>query len=379
MGSAPASLAVKLPRSGSVPRNAAIVLEGRVFGALSVTATHGDDDIPVTLDSSFPLGGGGHSYWLVRPSNGEWPTTLLRSKVTLRAAADSPSATIEVPIGARDDYPPELSWLAPPEEGTTLTPWDHRQFLRFEYGPVNDAAGPFVRGELELADGRTHSVAFQEGHAGSFHFDRDSCRDVDAITLTDLAGNSCRIAHPTRRAIPARPMPDLTDWGKGSFKCVAGSLEAVNTLGAFIATSDASTTNGLSRGHFVSIRPELGDVDISVKMRRLTVDGGMPVEIAFRGGFFGVSAYGQWYLHERDDHWTGWKPMPESSRRPSSVLELRVIQRGQHVSGYINNELAGDFTLDAAPTSTDVGIGFKGTPGEPSRIRFHDFFVKAPR
>jgi hypothetical protein len=231
-----------------------------------------------------------------------------------------------------------------------------------------------VRVDVEFLDGTERTVVSEVGSAGAFRWQRDTCMHIDALTLTDLAGNTCRVENPHRLAIPARPLPDLTNRAAGQFRCIAGTLEAVNTHGAFVATSDSATTSGFSRGHFEANRAAHGDIDISVKVRRLSADIEMPVELAFRGGFFGVTLSGSWFLYEHDGHWTGWKQLAESVG--SRMLELRVVQRGKRVKAYVNGQLAGDLELEKESTTDRVGVAFKGRPGEPSRVRLHDFFVR---
>lgn len=52
MGSLPFVLQTVLPRSGAVPPNSAIVLEGHVVGSLSVTARAAGVDVSVVLEST---------------------------------------------------------------------------------------------------------------------------------------------------------------------------------------------------------------------------------------------------------------------------------------------------------------------------------------
>lgn len=157
---------------------------------------------------------------------------------------------------------------------------------------------------------------------------------------------------------------------------MVGTLAAEED-GWFVATTDAGVENGFSRGHYRARDAATGDLEISVTATRLTDDHGMPIEIAFRGGFFGVTGTSQFYIYQSDGHWTGWKCTPASVG--TGPLTLRVVQRGAAIDGFVNGALAGSFTLNDPPPEGPVGLFFKGPPGVAARMRFRDFTVGPPR
>ena len=59
------------------------------------------------------------------------------------------------------------------------------------------------------------------------------------------------------------------------------------------------------------------------------------------------------------------------------MIELRVVQRGYEVTGYVNGHLAGSLTLHRPPMGRVVGIAFKARPGQVGRIRFSAFAVRS--
>ncbi|MCA9579388.1 MAG: hypothetical protein KC668_28360, partial [Myxococcales bacterium] len=132
--------------------------------------------------------------------------------------------------------------------------------------------------------------------------------------------------------------------------------------------------NGFSRGHYRASASTAGDIEIAVTAARLTDDHAMPIEVAFRGGFFGVTGTSLFYLYETDANWTGWKATPVAVE-PGPV-ELRVTQRGAEVEGFVNGMLAGSLTLQRPSAEGPVGVFFKGPPGQQARMRFRDFTVQ---
>jgi len=370
MGSTPEFIVHRPPRAGKVAPNAAIVLEGYAMGdaQVTVTAKHGTDDMKVTVEAVAPLSyeqfRSTGTFYLVRPESGEWP-----HDTTVELVSQKPFARLDVAIGhVRDHTAPGSVSLASarPHRVGLPHPYD---VVGFEHGVFEDAASPIVIVKLEL-DGSTRTGAIQEGRAGVLAFAPDTTvGHLQAITLTDVAGNSHRIVQPCGPApfIKATPLLPLT--------CIAGTLEAVTGApGTFIGTTDGAG-GGFSRGHYVTTESFGSDVEISVSASRLTAEHEMPIEIAFRGGFFGVTGSSSWYLYEHDGHWTGWKPTP--SPVGPGLLTLRVVQSGQRVSGYINGELAGTFDLERPLVAAPVGIHFKAHPNKAGQIQFHDFVARA--
>lgn len=349
-----------------MPPNAAIVVFAYVIGTtpLTFTARAGDTDVSVAVECASPFSHGQRvrgSYYLVRPTEGAWPSS---STVVLTAHSSLPSAALEVPIGAvMDVTAPELSSLGAPRLRALSYMQSETDVLVIEHGPFTDAASPIVLVLLELGH-RVVTGAVDEGQRGTLSMPPYEDTRVGAITLTDVAGNSRRIVEP---AAPPGHIPD-------SFTCIAGQLEATNDAGTFLATTDGGTTEGFSRGHFLSNQSAEGDFVVRVKASRLTDDHSKSIEIAFRGGFFGVSGTSLWFLYEHDGNWTGWKATP--SPVSTELVQLRVVQRGRRVSGYVDNMLAGSFDLEKEPPPGPVGVFFKGPPGTVSRMRFRDFTVE---
>jgi hypothetical protein len=368
VGSRAASLELREPRAKSVAPNSAIVLEGYVFGELIFAARHGKTTIAVTVETARELSSGerfASTFYLVRPAAGVWPhgTVVLEvsggfdEKFKVRTSKDLDLAA------------PELVSMGAPEARRSDNPFTGiHQYIAIPHGGFMDAASPLIHAELELPGG-THRGLVGEGGPGQISLSDDvDVSQVIAITLTDLAGNARRIDAPCGSALPS-----LDAAVRAAFTCVAGRLEAAHV--GFVGIADGTSDAELGRGHYLSTQPASGDLEISVKVWRLTNDHEMPIEIAFRGGFFAVTGMASWSFYERADHWTGWQPTGEPAIR-NGMIELRVTQRGSHVTGYANGKLLGSFELDAPPPEGPVGLQFKGHPGTLARISFTDFVVR---
>ena len=369
MGSLPFVLRVVLPRSGAVPPNSAIVLDGHVVGQLSVTARVAGADLSVALEPAPELGArapGTFRTWLVRPTNGDWPAG---SVVVLTATRDPQEpAVLDVPIASeRDVTPPVFSSMSPPERKIVSGPREpSREVVLLSHRGFTDEASPLVIVTLE-AGGSVLTGSVLEGMAGGLPMPPGAAQTLDAITLADLAGNAMRIANPCTAAPEPAPSRD-------ALTCVAGTLATEGDW--LVGSTDAGTENGFSRGHYRAPGTTTGDIEISVTAARLTDDHAMPIEIAFRGGFFGVTGTSLFYIYESDTHWTGWKSTPGAVG--TGPVSLRVVQRGAEVHGYVNGALAGSLVLDEPISEGPVGVFFKGPPGQQARIRFRDFAVKPP-
>lgn len=360
-----------LPPTGAVPPNSAIVLDAHVvgLGGLGVDAHVGASAVEVLCEVAPPFSidrfvpGGGARY-LVRPARGEWPPgATVRLAIT---NGSSPPVEVDVPIGdARDVTPPTFSSLSPPTLRTFSRPGRTTEVTGIAHGAFDDPASPLVL--VDLASGpQVYRFAVTEGLSGTLLLDaEDNALRIDAITLSDVAGNSLRVEAPC--GLPAEHV--------SPFVCLHGSIEAEGETGSFIATSDAGADGGFSRGHCLSRDFIDGDIEISVSAERLTGEHEMPIEIAFRGGFFAVTGTSSWFLYEHDRHWTGWQPTPVPVG--GGVMSLRVVQRGQSVSGYVNGQLAGSFTLQSSAQGRAVGLAFKAHPGALGRVRFWDFAARS--
>lgn len=362
---------------GAVARNAAIVLEGHVVGALTITARSGSSAIDVGVRTALPIiedrFADHRVYYLVRPASGAWPGSQTVVLAVIREGV--PPEEIEVPIDSmQDTKPPAFVSLVAPSQRTISHPRGDAEVVAIDHGPFVDALTPIVLVTLEIGTTSRTGVVL-ENRAGTITLQpREDLGAVRTLTIADTAGNANRVDDPCGQPPPDKPGPELETIARDAFTCVVGRLEAVNAYGTFLATTDAATTDGYSRGHYLSAHVIDGDLDITVSATRLTDDHEMSVEIAFRGGYFGVSCRSSWYLYEHPGHWTGWQPT-SSLIRPGT-LELRVIQRGQRVTGYVNHTLAGSFELERPAPSGRVGIQFKARPGKVGRLRFRNFAVK---
>ncbi|MBI5516218.1 MAG: serine/threonine protein kinase [Deltaproteobacteria bacterium] len=154
-----------------------------------------------------------------------------------------------------------------------------------------------------------------------------------------------------------------------TWEVLRGTLARGDPCGVWEATSDGAP--GGSIGHY-QLRRRVGSrVELSVRVRRLTADHHRPMEVYFRGGAFGVTDQGQWYLYEAEDHWTGW-------RRGASIVAgenlLTVHQERARVTALVNGQVVGAFTLRQDPGTGPVAMFFKGDGGL-SRFTFRDFTV----
>ncbi|MCB9593503.1 MAG: hypothetical protein H6719_12285 [Sandaracinaceae bacterium] len=378
MGSLPFVLQVVLPRSGAVPTNSAIVLQGHVQGALSVSARAAGVDVDVTLEAAPELGPrapGTYRMWLVRPAAGVWPSG---GTVVLTATREPQEpAVLEVPIASAPDLtPPVLSSISPPETMVFGGPREpSREVVVLLHRGLVDEASPLVIVTLE-AGGSILTGSVLEGMAGALPMPPGGATALDAITLADLAGNAVRITNPcteTPASEPPAPEAPAPAPPPAPFTCIAGAIMAEGD--EWFATTDAGTENGFSRGHYRANESVAGDLEISFTATRLSDDHGMPIEVAFRGGFFAATGTSSCFLYESDANWTGWQSTPTPTG--PGPLTLRVVQRGAEVSGFVDGVLAGSLTLRSPTSEGPVGVFFKGPPGKRALMRFRDFAVRS--
>lgn len=368
MGSRAPSLRVLPSRDGVVPPNAFVVLEGHVLGELTLVACLDGEPAEVTLEhaSYFTVSGPGiaaPALFLVRPQGGEWTPG---ATLVLSCSDGSQRARFELVIGTeRDETPPIFSSLGEPEPGTIEGPHGRTDVVAIGHGVYVDRESPIVLVELELSASRNIvRGVVMEGTPGTLTFaPRAGVERVLAVTLRDSAGNATRV-EPKRAS------------GVLALRCIAGAIEHCAMQDVWLASTDGGYADGFSRGHFVWIDALDADaVEISAIAARLTEDHELPIEIAFQGGFFGVTGTSRFYLWESATHWTGWIDTPSPTR--TSENELRVVQQGRDVSAFVNHQLAGTFRLDARPKDRTVGLFFKGHAGRISRARFRDATVRA--
>ena len=120
---------------------------------------------------------------------------------------------------------------------------------------------------------------------------------------------------------------------------------------------------------------------IEAKFSRPLEDGDRPVDLHFRGGYFGV-AQDKYYFWEGDSapteaappnaHWTSWQPTKVDVKQESTIA---VRQDGVNIEGFINGALVGTFKLNTPPTPGPVGIGFKSAKGKAAKVKIRDFVV----
>jgi len=109
-------------------------------------------------------------------------------------------------------------------------------------------------------------------------------------------------------------------------------------------------------------------------------DGDRPVDLHFRGGYFGV-AQNKFYFWEGDGqppnpaapiHWTEWQQTAVDVKQETTIA---VRQKGVDLEGFINGALVGTFKLNTAPPPGPVGIGFKSAKGKAAKVKFRNFTV----
>jgi len=390
-----------LPRTGVVAPNAAIVLEGFVEGGCKLTVQIAGEEISLgggqwgvdalTYDEHVrPL-----SYWILNNGPKGWPPD---SKVLVLAErAGQVFASFEVPIGnERDIHPPKFSTMGPPTarvqekpvepiktlhetgdprmdyETTTYPDPIRTNVIAIDHGPIEDPQSPIIVVEINLPNAPKPYGAIREGVAGTITLRPDpsvaAATTIDSIMLRDAAENWVRVENPCAIVPPAPPPPTVV----GRFHVVAGTLEQTDD-GKYVGTSDSSTENGYSKGHYLLAEPSTGNLDITMVAEKID-SGEMAVEIAFRGGFFAVCRHASsWLLHETNVA-TTWQTAPRTVM--SLPLALRVVQRGQIVRAYIDEMYCGSITLKKPVRSAPVGVFFQGASGKAGRIRFRDFEVK---
>ena len=168
MGSMPLVLQIVPPRSGAVPPNSAIVLEGYIQGQLSVAARAAGIDVSVALEAAPGFGARAHGTfltWLVRPTTGDWPAG---STVVLTATREPQEpAVLEVPIASeRDVTPPVFSSMSPPEKKIFGGPREpSRELVVLAHRGFTDDASPLIVVTLE-AGGSGLTGSMREGMAG---------------------------------------------------------------------------------------------------------------------------------------------------------------------------------------------------------------------
>lgn len=128
-------------------------------------------------------------------------------------------------------------------------------------------------------------------------------------------------------------------------------------------------------------QPKGTALKIELTFSRPLEDADRPVDLHFRGGYFGV-AQDKYYFWEGDSepprpappnpHWTDWQQTKVDVRQETTIA---VRQKGAEVEGYINGALVGTFKLNAAPTPGPVGVGFKSIKGKSAKVRLRDFSV----
>jgi hypothetical protein len=192
-------LRLLLPRAGAVPPNAAIALEGHVLGAMEVTARVGETQMSVVVERAWRLEyepfGGAVTFFFVRPTNGAWPA---RSTVVITAVRDGERPEgFEVPIDTPHDVTaPVFSSLTAPAARTLSHPRGHTDVIAVDHGPFDEVASPVVLVTLELG-AAVHTGVVLEGRSGTLTLRPGAgLPHVDALTLTDLAGNARRIEAP---------------------------------------------------------------------------------------------------------------------------------------------------------------------------------------
>jgi len=127
--------------------------------------------------------------------------------------------------------------------------------------------------------------------------------------------------------------------------------------------------------------PKGTSLKIEAKFSRPLDDGDRPVDLHFRGGYFGV-AQDKYYFWEGDTepekpapanaHWTQWQATKVDVGQETTIA---VRQKGADLEGFINGALVGTFKLNVTPAPGPVGIGFKSASGRAAKVKLRDFLV----
>ncbi len=158
-----------------------------------------------------------------------------------------------------------------------------------------------------------------------------------------------------------------------AWEVVAGSIASTPDGQRWIGTSDGGAGE-FSRGHYRFPHAVAPEVEISVRMRRISGDVHQPYEVYFPGGSFLVVPDGRWaFWGETDARWTGWQSSP-AIRSDENLLAVR--QMGRHVQGFVNGVEVGSFDLELDPVPARPSVFFKGDPGSRSRIELWDFSIR---
>jgi len=168
-----------------------------------------------------------------------------------------------------------------------------------------------------------------------------------------------------------------------SWTAVRGTQEADDaSCGAFVGTSVEVNPafDWWGAQYDRKMQPKGTVLKIEVKFSRPVEDSDRPVDLHFRGGYFGV-AQDKFYFWEGDSeppvsqpnpHWTDWQQTKVDIHQETTIA---VRQKGAELEGYINGALVGTFKLNTAPTAGLVGVGFKSAKGKSAKVKIRDFSV----
>jgi hypothetical protein len=128
------------------------------------------------------------------------------------------------------------------------------------------------------------------------------------------------------------------------------------------------------------VEPKGTALKIEATFSRPLEDGDRPVDLHFRGGYFGV-AQNKYYFWEGDGeppkaapnpHWTDWQKTNVDVHQETVIA---VRQKGADLEGFIDGALVGTFKLNSPPSPGPVGIGFKSAQGKAAKVKFRNFTV----
>lgn len=173
----------------------------------------------------------------------------------------------------------------------------------------------------------------------------------------------------TQLSSPVTPQPQVQAIQKPSPAPTDGWLAfqgTLQTLGnwTFRAAAAAGTQAKLEYQKDC-LSPEKAPVSINLRLRRITADTSLPIEIRFFGGGFSIKN-GYYSIYESDNP-TSWKPIAIDTAKAN---QYSIEQQGRNVSVYINEKLIETFSLKSAPPGGRISLILKAPASSGVEIEF---------
>lgn len=168
------------------------------------------------------------------------------------------------------------------------------------------------------------------------------------------------------------PKPPAPAACPNPWKVLVGKLESAGDCGNYIATA-GDDGREYSVGWFEYAKDLGTDIEITVRVRPLTADTVITMEVYFLGGAFAVATGQYFFWGDVGQRFSGWRPTKAVT---AGENEIRVVQKGRHVEAYVNGGWVGAFDLAADPNKHRAAVFFKGKKPGPARIGFRGFQVR---